>query len=338
MPLSEDSILTVINRYFPLEHPSLLLGRGDDCAVLRGGGNLAVSTDIFAENAHYRRRYFSAKDIGCKSLAVNISDIAAAGAVPEGFSIGLTLSGDEDEDWISGFCKGLKHVADNFSLAVSGGDLSRASLQSVCITAWGRLPDSLPLGLRRGSAQEGDVIFTCGRLGLARAGLMLLEGSHDACELQTLKEEWPACCGAHLHPLPMARAGAALGRICAELGLQDRVGLMDVSDGLASDLPRLLARERSGLSADIALSRSMLHEEVCRYADAHDFDAPSFAFAGGEDYALVGTSPADAWPEIDKRMSGLGHELSCIGEAYRGSYDLVNGSPACESGFDHFSR
>ena len=106
MPLSEDKVLEVISRYFPQDHPSLLLGRGDDCAVIKSGLPLAVSTDIFAEGSHFRTRYFSPADIGYKALAVNISDLGAAGAAPEGCSVGLTLTGGEDEAWLCGICSG----------------------------------------------------------------------------------------------------------------------------------------------------------------------------------------------------------------------------------------
>ena len=129
-PASEDDILAIVSRYFPIGHPSLLLDRGDDCAVLRGGGPLAVTTDIFAEDAHFRRRYFSAFDVGWKALAVNISDVGSSGAKPSGFSIGLTLTGKEDTLWLEGFCEGMKALTDRFGLAISGGDL-RKCLQTV---------------------------------------------------------------------------------------------------------------------------------------------------------------------------------------------------------------
>ena len=97
---SEDDILGLIARFFPEDHPALLLGRGDDCAVLRPGGPLALTTDVFAEDAHFRRRYFTPFDIGFKSVAVNVSDVGASGARPVGISMGLTLTGREDEAWL----------------------------------------------------------------------------------------------------------------------------------------------------------------------------------------------------------------------------------------------
>ncbi len=337
MALGEEGILAVIDRYFPREHPALLLGRGDDCAVLGAAGNIAMSTDIFAEHSHYRRSYFSARDIGCKALAVNVSDIGAAGARPEGLSMGLTLTGDEDEAWICGFCEGMKEIVDAFGLAVSGGDLSRAPSQSVCVTVWGRLPDGLPAGLRRGAARAGDVVFACGGLGLARAGLAVLEEAGGTAEgAARAKREWPACCRQHLHPLPLAAAGMDLARFCISRGLGGRVGLMDVSDGLARDLPRLLGSARTGLGAELFLGRDMLHGEVLRFCTARGLDPSLFAYVGGEDYALAGTCPAEAWTGMEQWMEACGHHVTRLGTVRPGGVKL-NGAWAEEAGFDHFS-
>ena len=330
-PASEDDILAIVSRYFPVGHPSLLLDRGDDCAVLRGGGPLAVTTDIFAEDAHFRRRYFSAFDIGWKSLAVNISDVGSSGAKPSGFSIGLTLTGKEDTAWLEGFCEGMKALTDRFDLAISGGDLARSSLLNVCVTAWGELSEELPRGLRRGVAQEGDVIFLVGNVGLARLGLTVLEAADDA---EACTARWSAACAQHLRPMPLAFEGMALGRFAAEHGLQDRLGLMDVSDGLARDLPRLLNSRKSGLGADIALEG--IHPEVQEYCSGLGLDAVQFAYEGGEDYALAGTCPAEAWPALESLLSGFSVPFSRLGTARPGSVTL-NGAVPASAGFDHFS-
>ena len=330
-PASEDDILAIVSRYFPVGHPSLLLDRGDDCAVLRGGGPLAVTTDIFAEDAHFRRRYFSAFDIGWKALAVNISDVGSSGAKPSGFSIGLTLTGKEDTAWLEGFCEGMKALTDRFDLAISGGDLARSSLLNVCVTAWGELSEALPRGLRRGVAQEGDAVFLVGNVGLARLGLTALEAADDA---EVCTERWPAACAQHLRPMPLAFEGMALGRFAVEHGLQDRLGLMDVSDGLARDLPRLLDSRKSGLGADIVLDA--VHPEVQGYCAEKGLDAAQFAFDGGEDYALAGTCPAEAWPALEALLAGFSVPSFRLGTVRPGPVTL-NGAAPASAGFDHFS-
>lgn len=334
---SEDDILAVVERFFPVNHPALMLGRGDDCAVLRRSGPMAVTTDIFAEDAHFRRRYFTPFDIGFKALAVNISDVGASGAVPSGLSIGLTLTGREDEEWLSGFCEGMKTLCDEFSLALSGGDLARSSLLNVCITAWGDLPEQLPQGLRRGVAEEGDILFLVGETGLARLGLTLLEECADEKTCEQVKNAWPEACAKHLRPMPLAREGVAIATFALKHGLQDRLGLMDISDGLARDLPRLLASRRSGLGADISLSPDDLPRELLQYAGEHNIAAADFAFEGGEDYALAGTCPADFWPELARILSTFPVPALVLGTVRPGPVTL-NGEIPASAGFDHFSR
>ena len=334
-PSSEDDILAIVSRYFPVGHPSLLLDRGDDCAVIRPCGPLAVTTDIFAEDAHFRRRYFSAFDIGWKSLAVNISDVGSSGTKPLGFSIGLTLTGKEDTAWLEGFCEGMKALTDRFGLAISGGDLARSSLLNVCVTAWGELPGELPRGLRRGVAEEGDAIFLVGHVGLARLGLTILEETPEEAVAEKLAY-WPAACAQHLRPMPLAFEGMELGRFAVEHGLQDRIGLMDVSDGLARDLPRLLNSRKSGLGADICLDEGGLHPEILSYCEKSGKNAASFAFEGGEDYAFAGTCPAEAWAELEALLSSFSVPTAKLGTVRKGAFTL-NGMPIASAGFDHFS-
>lgn len=335
-PASEDDILAIVSRYFSAAHPSLLLGRGDDCAVIRAGGPLAVTTDIFAENAHFRQRYFSPYDIGWKAIAVNISDVGSSGAKPSGLSIGLTLTGKEDALWLERFCEGMKALTDRFNVALSGGDLARSPLLNVCVTAWGELPEVLSCGLRRGVAQEGDVIFLVGNVGLARLGLTVLEETETEEDVAKTNERWPVACTQHLRPMPLALEGMAIGSFAVDHGVQNRIGLMDVSDGLARDIPRLLNSRQSGLGSDIRLAESMLHDEVKRYCGQKDCDAAQFAFEGGEDYALAGTCPMEVWPALEVLLSGFSVPFSRLGTVRPGAVTL-NGIAPSYAGFDHFN-
>ena len=105
--VSEDHILARIASHFPNEGPDVLLGRGDDCAVLGVSGPLCVSTDLFMEDVHFRRSYFTPEDIGWKALAVNLSDLAADGARPMGFTVGLSLPPDADMALVDGLYAGM---------------------------------------------------------------------------------------------------------------------------------------------------------------------------------------------------------------------------------------
>ena len=130
---SEDSILEIINRHFPSEHPRLLLGRGDDCCVLATGEALAISTDLFMEDVHFRRSYFTPGDIGWKALAVNVSDLAAGGAYPAGFSLGLALPRDTSAELVDGLFAGMAELAGPLQLPLTGGDLSLADRLHLCV-------------------------------------------------------------------------------------------------------------------------------------------------------------------------------------------------------------
>ena len=120
--VSEDHILARIASHFPNEGPDVLLGRGDDCAVLGVSGPLCVSTDLFMEDVHFRRSYFTPEDIGWKALAVNLSDLAADGARPMGFTVGLSLPPDADMALVDGLCAGMAELAAQASVPLVGGE------------------------------------------------------------------------------------------------------------------------------------------------------------------------------------------------------------------------
>ena len=158
---SEDSILACLARHFPATHPSLLLGRGDDCAVLKAGTPLCVSSDLFLEDVHFRRSYFTPEEIGHKALAVNVSDIAACGGRPLAFTLALGLPDDVDALWLDRFFSGMAALAQEQRLALAGGDLSRSPFLHVSITIWGESYTGGDFLVRGGSMPSGR---RCARL------------------------------------------------------------------------------------------------------------------------------------------------------------------------------
>lgn len=260
-----------------------------------------MSSDLFLEDVHFRRRYFTAEDIGHKALAVNISDLAACGARPLAFTLNLGLPVWVDMAWLESFFKGMAALAGQQRMALAGGDLSRCECLHVSVTVWGEAAD--PGGfLVRGGSMPGDSLFVVGSLGLARVGLQVLEKYGRAA-----LENWPAACAAHLRPDPQVDAGLMLARA----GFNARPpALMDLSDGIIRDLPRLLglsgelragaesagnasagpaSARTSGLGAAILLPQGLLHPEVLRYAESHGKNPVHEALLGGEDYALLGS-------------------------------------------------
>ena len=328
-PSSENAILDCMDRHFAVSHPSLLLARGDDCAVLRPSGPLCLSTDLFLEDVHFRRSYFIPQEIGHKALAVNASDLAACGAKPLAFTLSLGLPPDLGLDALEGLFAGMSALAERLQMGLAGGDLSRADKLCISITAWGEGGGRSGEGrswLSREGVRPGAALFLVGNLGLARAGLELLEA-----EGRKALEEWPVACAAHLAPQPQVEAG----RILSLLGEKEAPpALMDLSDGLARDLPRLLGLPRSGLGAELLIPEAMLHRELVRYAQARGRHPAHEAYLGGEDYALLGACA----PRMLSVLHTALPELWEIGAVTAGSGIRLNGALVKEDlGFDHFS-
>lgn len=323
---SEDHVLARIERFFPGQGlgPGVRLGRGDDCAVFASGAPLCVSTDFFMEDVHFRRSYFTPADIGWKALAVNLSDLAAMGAKPVGFTVGLALPPDADMELVDGLCAGMAELATEHQTSLVGGDLSRAERLHLCLTVFGETERPL----LRGGAEPGDVVFLLGRAGLARTGLMALEARGRAA-----LADFPEACAAHLRPGPRVREGMRLSALAATLELESggpvRIGLMDLSDGLARDLPRLLG---PGRGARIVLPRP--HAEIVRFTGGDEAaQSPrQQLWLGGEDYALLGFCE----PRFAAQVMVNAAEAAPLGKV------TDDGHLACEgleslAGFDHFS-
>lgn len=336
--LSEDHILALVAQHFPAVHPSILLSRGDDCAVLQCASSLCVSSDLFLEDIHFRRAYFSPAEAGHKALAVNISDIAAMGARPVAFTLCLGLTTDVDVEWLNAFFAGMARLAEFHRMALAGGDLSRSERLHVCITVWGESVTARTTGssesagsyLTRGGALPGDSLFLVGPVGLARVGLAMLEAlGHQA------RIHWPDACAALLTPTPLVDAGS----ICARAGLHSRPpALMDISDGLARDVPRLLGitGERLGrpLGAHVVLHEAMLPPEVIRYAREYHKNPVTEAWLGGEDYALLGACAPELLPTLHAALP----ELHSLGTVTGSGRIFCNGQPADAGDFDHFGQ
>ncbi len=342
--LSEDHILDSIHKHFPYTNASLLLGRGDDCAVLRSQGALCISTDLFIENIHFRRAYFSPEQVGHKALAVNISDIAAMGVKPLGFTLALAIPEDIDNIWLNAFFSGMSKLATAHNMVLAGGDLSRAPHLCISISIWGEgfggiFPQGTGDYLSRGGAMPGDALFIIGNIGLARIGLEELEKNGLAAQ-----STWPAACEAHLQPQPQVDAGLIIAR--AAMNSRPPV-LMDISDGLARDLPRLLGlhkhgiknshedmKHSHGLGAQVLLPEAFLHKEVISHAKQYGRSSVHEAWLGGEDYGLLGACAPKLLPILHATLP----QLKSIGTIIEGNDIVLNGENANHiQGFDHFS-
>jgi len=319
----------LIQRHFQRSNQTppgqVVLGIGDDCALLQPspGHQLAISCDMLVEGRHF----FADTDpaaLGHKALAVNLSDLAAMGARPLGFTLALALPSAQDA-WLSGFAQGLFALADLHACPLVGGDTTRGPL-NLCITVFGEL---LPgQALRRSAAQPGDDLYLSGRTGEARLALALLQGTDWA-----LQHTAPGALHRLRGRLERPQPRMALGRALASVAH----AALDVSDGLAGDLGHIL--QASGVGADI-------HQELLPVAP--DLQALPEALLldcllnGGDDYELLFTAaPSDraAIEAAAQRSQTPVHRIGQISTTPGLRLHKATGQPVMLTprGFDHFA-
>jgi thiamine-monophosphate kinase len=276
----------LIRRYFAPLTPGgegVVLGIGDDAAVLRPGNDceLVVTSDTLIAGRHFPVAT-AAADIGWKSLAVNLSDLAAMGAWPRWFTLALSLP-QVDEAWLAGFADGLAALARHHGVALVGGDTTRGAL-SVTITALGEVPAGQ--ALRRDGARPGDAVCVTGTLGDAALALQL----GDAAE--------PALRARLDRPQPRIAAGLALRGLAH--------AAVDLSDGLAGDLQHIL--DASGVGAVIDTDALPASPLLARLTSAAG--RLTQQLAGGDDYELCVCLPETA---LAQARSALDVPLTCVG-------------------------
>ena len=306
-------------------------GIGDDAAVLEttGGSFLLATTDILVEDVHFRRRWAGLADIGWKAIAVNPSDIAAMGGVPRWALVALGCPDDTGEPEIRAFYEGALASASEHDVAIVGGDTSASPagwLASVTL-----LGEMTKRPLLRSTARPGDVIGVTGALGRSGAGLIALELGAAPAGLPSAS--LAALTQAHLRPRPRVREGRWLG------GEGSASAMMDLSDGLASDLPRLCAA--SGVGARVELGRLPVDEPTRALGTVLDADPLDWATGGGEDYELLLTCPADAFARLARGLEdATGTPLTAVGEVVQGSgvtwLDATGRAVDAAPGWQHF--
>jgi thiamine-monophosphate kinase len=284
----------LIDRFFKnrgLARTDVILGIGDDAAVTRidAGSDLVIATDTIAEGTHFPAGT-SPHAVGFRSLAVNLSDLAAMGAEPLWCTLSLTLPSG-DANWVAGFAEGFFELANRFNVALIGGDTVRGQL-SITVTVHGRTQPGA--AIRRNGAAAGDLIYVTGQLGGAGAGLARLQNNRDADDL--VKR--------FLYPAPRVQEGLALVGVAS--------AMIDVSDGLQVDLGRLLAA--SGVGATLAV------EQLPLPADLPDSSKPmqaiELALTGGDDYELCFTVPADQRVIFDSIIESWDCDVAYLGDVH----------------------
>ncbi|WP_373876773.1 thiamine-phosphate kinase [Lolliginicoccus levis] len=289
---------------------SVLLGPGDDAAIIRiDGGATVACLDMLVEHRHFRTDWSSAHDVGRKAIAQNAADLCAMGAVPITFLIGLACPPDTPTAFTDALTDGLWAEAGRFGAGISGGDLVQGRDITVSVTALGQLEGRE--ATRRSGARPGDVVALAGATGRSAAGLHLLE--REIAPASAAEEE---CIAVHRVPRPPYESALAAARSGAR-------SMIDISDGLLADLGHVA--RASSVSIDLELATWRPCPAVLAVAGAHHGDPWDWVLNGGEDHAFAGT--------FDPR-SPLPEGWSRIGTVTAGDPRvLVAGQPAAGQGW-----
>jgi thiamine-monophosphate kinase len=313
-------LIAAIQELLPPD-PALLLGAGDDAAVISAPDRRVVATtDLLVEGRHFRRDWSGPRDVGVKAAAQNLADVAAMGAVPTALLVGIATPGDLPVAWALELVRGLVAECQRAGASIAGGDVTASDTLVLAITALGDLAGLAPV--TRTGARPGDLVAVAGTLGWSAAGLALLAAGPDisagpaepagAADLAVL-------IAAHRRPRPPYQSGPQAARLGA-------TSMIDVSDGLVQDLGHVAAA--SGVCIDIETARLPGSAPLRAAAGVLAADWLEWALAGGEDHALVATFPAEA---------RLPDGWVTIGAVRAGSGVLVDSRPrAGFGGWNHF--
>ena len=289
----------IIARYFTRNgrDPDVVLGVGDDAAVLAVDGLMAVTVDTLVAGVHFPDG-MAPHLLGYRLMAVNLSDLAAMGAQPRWCTLALTLP-SADELWLDGFSRGLFELAERFGVSLVGGDLTRGPLTAT-LQLMGRVErESI---MTRSGGNVGDDIYVTGTLGDSSAGIMLImerSAAPAGSAAAALEERF-------YRPVPRVSAGLALGSLVT--------AAIDISDGLLADLGHIC--EASGCGATIDVERVPISAELLSMFPPQETLA--HALGGGDDYELCFTAPPSRAEEIETALEATGTLVRRIGQLVPG--------------------
>jgi thiamine-monophosphate kinase len=311
--MNEFEIIRRISDRLPQAPPEVLVPMGDDCAVLRLGGRDWVAASDMLVSGHHFKDWATPEDAGYKAVAVNVSDVAAMGGMPR---FVLAAGGAESAETALRCFGGILEACEWFGVYPLGGDTTRADALAVDVAILGEL-DTPPV-LRSG-ASPGDLLALTGELGASAAGLLALECGVSGPERLVRK---------HLRPEPRVEAGL----VAARLGVG---AMIDLSDGLASDVRHVC--ERSGVGCRLDLDLLPIADDTRRFAESLGREPEKLAATGGEDYELLICAPESV---LDALARSVEVPITRIGEVTDGAEVVFRrGREPFEglSGWDHFS-
>jgi thiamine-monophosphate kinase len=301
---------------------------GDDAAVWQPSRShrSVITTDALVEGVHFRLDTMSLYDVGWRAMASNLSDLAASGARPVLATVALGIPAAAQSEGALEAYRGMLDLACAHGCAIAGGDITRTPGWMLSITAVGEVRPTHVKG--RAGARRGDIVAVTGPLGASRAGLHLADNLNVLAA--QLAEE---ASQAHRRPQPRVREGRYLA------ASEHVHALMDISDGLSTDLARIC--ERSQCAAEI--DEVPVAPSAAAMAEARAQDAQAYALAGGEDYELLAVIDARAFNHLNSRFrKRFGRALLAVGRIREGSGVFVRrdgrAEPLAQSGWDHLSE
>ncbi|MGD8520919.1 MAG: thiamine-phosphate kinase [Desulfobacterales bacterium] len=328
--IGEFGFIKKISRGCLIRPNNIVKAIGDDAAAFRSDPDRLslITTDLLVERIHFLRNAISGFDLGYKSLAVNLSDIAAMGGTGLEAFISIAIPQDCPLDYLEDIYEGMKHLAAKFDVNILGGDTTSSQIDLIInIVVHGTVAENEMLC--RDAAHQGDIIVSTGYLGESKAGLhfILNQISADTDEDKQLLK-------AHLLPEPHLEEGRFLAQ---QTGVHAAI---DTSDGLSSDLGHIV--EESKVGARLFADKIPVSQNLRKFCTRFDFDPVAYALSGGEDYTLLCTIAAETAAEVatgfKKKFSRPLFQIGEITDTRRMELVWPDGrvSAFSPSGWDHF--
>ncbi|TAE50996.1 MAG: thiamine-phosphate kinase [Bacteroidetes bacterium] len=305
--LGEFGLIERLTRNFPEQNPDVLRRIGDDAAVVRTSeGEVQVfSTDLLLEGVHFDLAYVPLRHLGYKAVSVNVSDIAAMNARAYGITVSIAVSSRFSIEALDELYKGIRQACKNYGVELLGGDTSSSRQGMVIsVTAFGKAAESDII--YRSGAREKDLICVTGDVGAAYAGLLVLDREKAVylknANVQPDLDTYDYVMARQLKP--EARVDMAVR--FAEMGIRP-TAMMDVSDGIASELHHLC--RQSGTGATIYAAKLPIDPQTVSVAEEFSISPVTFALNGGEDYELIFTIPLSDFEKIQTQtdITVIGH-------------------------------
>ena len=259
---------------------------GDDTAYIEEK-DLILTQDTLIEDVHFRKNTISPYNLGIKSIAVNLSDIAASGGIPAYILISLSMPSDIQQNFIEEFYKGVREICNKYNVIVVGGDLTRASKITISVAAIGFGNGVKPA--KRSYAKVNDLIIVTGDFGSSRAGLWILEEPQMRANIP--KHIAAKFVRAHVNPIPKLEEGRIIAKSC-----NTTPAIMDASDGLVDALYKIALQ--SNVSMEINYKDLPYDNDLCIITDIANVNPYNWILYGGEDYELVATVSVECFKKI----------------------------------------